>query len=242
MLVIKKGIPMNHLIERVSLTGADDRTELSRLIDLTARYPRVEWALLYVPHNEGAPRNPQRAWREAFFAHLADYSAVHLCGALAFEQLLQGTLPADILEAPRLQLNINARKPDFSDEQVLEVYARALALGPEIILQYHPQSASLIEGFALSTPQVDRERLHILMDASRGTGLTPQKWSQPERLDEFFVGYAGGIGPENINAVLQDVAALGRPCWVDMESGIRSDNQFDADKAEAVLRAAAEFR
>jgi hypothetical protein len=56
-------------------------------------------------------------------------------------------LPADILEAPRLQLNINARKPDFSDEQVLEVYARALELGPEIILQYHPQSAALIERF-----------------------------------------------------------------------------------------------
>jgi hypothetical protein len=232
---------MNHLIERVSLTGADDRTELSRLIDLTARFPRVEWALLYVPHNEGAPRNPQRAWREAFFARLADYSAVHLCGALAFEQLLRNELPDDILEAPRLQLNINARKPDFTDEQVLEVFRRALALGPEIILQYHPNSASLIEQFAQATPAKDRERVHILMDASRGTGKTPQNWTRPAPLDEFFVGYAGGIGPENIQSVLREVSALGRPCWVDMESGIRTENQFDADKAEAVLRATAEF-
>jgi phosphoribosylanthranilate isomerase len=79
------------------------------------------------------------------------------------------------------------------------------------------------------------------MDASRGTGLAPQAWSRPEHLDDFLVGYAGGIGPANIRSVLRDVAALGRPCWVDMESGIRSDNQFDAEKAEAVLRAAAEF-
>jgi hypothetical protein len=232
---------MNHFIERVSLTGADDRTELSRLIDLTARFPRVEWALLYVPHNEGAPRNPTRAWRDSFFSHLADYSAVHLCGALAFEQLLQGTLPDDILAAPRLQLNINARKTDFSDEKVLEVFRRALALGPEIILQYHPNSAALIEQFAQATPGKDRERLHILMDTSRGTGVAPQSWSRPQRLDKFFVGYAGGIGPENIHSVLRDVSALGRPCWVDMESGIRTENQFDADKAEAVLRATAEF-
>jgi hypothetical protein len=232
---------MNLLIERVSLTGADDRTELSRLIDLTARFPCVEWALLYVPHNEGAPRNPMRAWRDAFFSHLADYSAVHLCGALAFEQLLQGTLPDDILAAPRLQLNINARKTDFSDEKVLEVFRRALALGPEIILQYHPNSAALIEQFARATPGKDRERVHILMDASRGTGVAPQGWSRPQRLDKFFVGYAGGIGPENIQAVLRDVSALGRPCWVDMESGIRTENQFDADKAEAVLRATAEY-
>jgi hypothetical protein len=232
---------MNHYIERVSLTGADDSVELSRLIDLTARYPHAEWALLYVPHNEGAPRNPQRAWREAFFSRLADYSAVHLCGALAFEQLLQGALPADILEAPRMQLNINARKADFSDAQVLEVFSHALTLGPDIILQYHPQSAAVIERFAQATPAKDLDRVHILMDASRGTGLAPQRWTQPEGLDEFFVGYAGGIGPMNIQSVLQEVTRLGRPCWVDMESGVRSGNEFDLDKAEAVLRAAAEF-
>lgn len=231
---------MTALITRVSLTGPDDRTELAPLIALSQRYPRVEWALLYVPHNEGAPRNPTQLWRESFFrvAELASRSAVHLCGALAFEQLLAGTLPADVLQARRLQLNINARKKDFTDEQVLEVYARALELGRDVILQYHPNTAALIEQFVLATPASERSRVHVLMDASRGTGKAPDVWARPVALDSFYVGYAGGIGPENIESVVRDVAALGQPCWVDMESGIRTDNEFDAARAEAVLRGA----
>ncbi|MDN8078509.1 hypothetical protein QZN30_03750 [Burkholderia multivorans] len=226
-------------ITRVSLTGPDDRTELAALIALSQQYPRVEWALLYVPHNEGAPRNPTQPWRESFFneEQLASRSAVHLCGALAFEQLLAGALPSDVLRAKRLQLNINARKQEFTDEQVLEVYARTLELGPDVILQYHPNTAALIERFAHATPASERSRVHILMDASRGTGKTPAIWLRPEALDGIYVGYAGGIGPENIGSVARDVAALGQPCWVDMESGIRTDNEFDAAKAEAVLQA-----
>ncbi|KVP75456.1 hypothetical protein [Burkholderia ubonensis] len=232
---------MTLLITRVTLTGPDDRTDMARLIDLSQRFPLVEWALLYVPHNEGAPRNPTRPWREAFFQQVSSVSAVHLCGALAFEQLLKGELPVDILQAQRLQLNINARKPDFTEEQVLEVFARALELGPDIILQYHPGTAALIERFAQKVPASDRSRVHVLMDASRGTGKAPATWVRPAALHELYVGYAGGIGPENIESVLRDVSALGRACWVDMESGIRTDNQFDAAKAEAVLQAVEVF-
>ncbi|WP_060064675.1 hypothetical protein [Burkholderia ubonensis] len=230
---------MTSLINRVSLTGPDDRTDLAQLVELSQRFPMVEWALLYVPHNEGAPRNPTRPWREAFFSQVAAASAVHLCGALAFEQLLKGELPDEILRAQRLQLNINARKQDFTAEQVLEVFARAIELGPDIILQYHPGSAALIEQFAHQVSPSVRSRVHVLMDASRGTGTAPATWVRPAALQELYVGYAGGIGPHNIAAVLQAVMGLGRPCWVDMESGIRTDNQFDAAKAEAVLLAAA---
>lgn len=232
---------MAAIITRVSLTGPDDRTDMTRLIDLSQQFSLVEWALLYVPHNEGAPRNPTRTWREAFFQHVDAASAVHLCGALAFEQLLKGELPADVLQAQRLQLNINARKPDFTDAQVLEVYARALELGPDIILQYHPGTAALIEQFTQQLPAAEQSRVHVLMDASRGTGKAPATWVRPAALDALHVGYAGGIGPENIETVLRDVSAPRRACWIDMESGIRTDNQFDAAKAEAVLQAVEVF-
>lgn len=228
-------------ISRVSLTGPDDRTDLTRLADLSQQFPRVEWALLYVPHKEGAPRNPSRQWREAFFKRVQTGCAVHLCGALAFEQLLGGELPADVLQAQRLQLNINARTQDFSDEQALEVYARALELGPDVILQYHPGTATLIERFVHQVPEAIRPRVHVLLDASRGTGTAPDAWVRPACLDSFYVGYAGGIGPENIGAVLGAISGHSRECWVDMESGIRTDNQFDAAKAEQVLQAVEHF-
>ena len=95
------------MLNKVSLTGPDDRTPIAALNALGARFPFVEWALLYVAHNEGAPRNPTQAWREAFFdAAPAGHSAVHLCGSLAFQQLLAGSLPREILRAKRLQLNM----------------------------------------------------------------------------------------------------------------------------------------
>lgn len=232
------------LLDRVSLTGPDDQTDLEDLRGLSMAYPFVEWALLYVPHNEGAARNPTRAWRQAFFdAQLAGYSAVHLCGSLAFEELLLGRLPSEILKADRLQLNINARKREFSDEQVLEVYRRALQLGPDLILQYHVDSTAVIQTFLNTLTKADLPRVHVLLDESRGLGKAPEHWRWPDELGtDVFVGFAGGLGPDNIAAVLTQLQRHGLRYWPDMESGLRTQNQFDTAKATCVLSAAADVR
>lgn len=95
------------LLERVPLTGPDDQTALQDLRALGLEFPFVEWALLYVPHNEGAARNPTRAWRQSFFdAQLPGFSAVHLCRKQAFEQMLTAQLPTELRWAHRLQLNV----------------------------------------------------------------------------------------------------------------------------------------
>ncbi len=229
------------ILRRVSLTGADDHTPVERLVELTCRFPFVEWAVLYTPHNEGAPRNPTAAWRERFFADLASHSAVHLCGSLAFEQLLAGSLAADLLGARRLQLNINARRVEFTDAQVLEVFARALDVCPAIILQYHEQSAPVIERYVAGLGAVDQGRVHVLMDASRGTGKAPDQWRWPSAFESAYVGFAGGLGPQNTAATVEVLRPFGRPFWVDMESGVRTDNRFDLHKAASVLDSCARF-
>jgi hypothetical protein len=226
----------------VSLTGPDDRTDMRALAELGARFSFVEWALLYVPHNEGAPRNPTRAWREAFFDSAAPGSrAVHLCGSLAFEELLAARLPAEVLRANRLQLNVNARRRDFSDEQVLDIYRRALDLGPDIILQRHADTAVLADRFVAGLPAADKPRVHVLLDDSRGGGKAPDTWQRPSTLDGVECGYAGGIGPQNVVTVLESVNGDTHPYWIDMESGVRTDNEFDLAKAQAVLRAASDW-
>jgi hypothetical protein len=226
------------LLDRISLTGADDKTSLAALAQLGEQYPFVEWALLYVPHNEGAPRNPTQRWRQAFFdARLSGYSAVHLCGRLAFEQLLEGTLPAELLEADRLQLNINARKADFSDAEVLAVFNTALGLGPDVILQYHEGTAGLIQRFLREIPLADKARVHVLLDDSRGTGQVLGVARAPVELNGAYCGFAGGLGPDNIASVLSALEATGTHYWADMESGIRTDNEFDLAKVRQVLEA-----
>lgn len=229
---------ISSLLQRVSLTGADDHTSVPELVKLTEQFPFVEWAVLYTPHREGVGRNPGRAWREVFFEALAPHSAVHLCGAQAFEQLLTGSLSPEILRAQRMQLNINVRRDDFSHAQVLEVFARALDLSPAVILQYHPRSAELVERFLASLPEADAARFHVLMDASGGTGRSPARWIRPAALDRSYVGFAGGLGVANIREALHDLSLYHRPYWVDMESGVRTDERFDVAKAALILEIA----
>lgn len=229
-------------LNRVSITGADDKVPVETLRALGNQFPFVEWALLYVP-NPGGPRNPTQRWREDFFAApqaLGVTTAVHLCFRESFEQLLGGRLSPEIFRTDRIQLNINARRVEFSNEEVLDVYRRSLALGPDIILQHQELTAPVIERFLRELGPLDTSRVHVLLDESRGKGVAPASWSVPAQYGELplYVGFAGGIGPDNTQSVLNQVRSLMRPYWIDMETGVRTDNAFDAKKVEAVLRAA----
>ena len=50
--------------------------------------------------------------------------------------------------------------------------------------------------------------------------------------------------PGNVAGVLEAIAAVvppGYETWIDMESGVRTDDEFDLGKVRAVLRAAAPY-
>ena len=80
----------------------------------------------------------------------------------------------------------------------------------------------------------------MLVDESKGTGVAPTS-SWPKATGEYNIGYAGGIGPKNIEKVLRDVmeAGCGRSIWIDMESSLRSIKDdvdvFDLDKCYEVI-------
>lgn len=225
----------------VSLTGADDAVSLDYLQSLSEKYPFVEWALLYGA-KPGTPRNPTAAWREQFFErNLPTSSAIHLCFKTTFVDMLEGRLAPDVKKAKRIQLNINARGVDFSIKETINLFERALDLGPAIILQRHEGTAAAIQQFLRTLPAADRPRVHVLLDESRGTGKEPATWARPDLGCLPFVGVAGGIGPDNIHRVLEMVDTWSLPYWTDKESRIRTNNQFDRDKVEAVLAATAPY-
>lgn len=233
---------MSGLVRRVSLTGPDDATDIQSLAALSARFPTVEWAILYFPEREGIARNPSQAWRQAFFTTpMSGFKAVHLCGKEAFVQLLAGRLPAEVLKADRFQLNINARFEGFTPDEVQAVFHAAAKLPQDIILQLHSGSEAGIRLFMESVPTEAKSRVHILVDGSKGRGELPDSWGRPAGLAPALWGYAGGINPTNVDSVLKSVSKLGEACWIDMETGVRTGNQFDVLKAEAVLQATTEF-
>lgn len=54
------------------------------------------------------------------------------------------------------------------------------------------------------------------------------------------MGYAGGIGPDNVLEVLGDIllanGIMDRPTWIDMETGVRDEHdRFDLARVQRVL-------
>lgn len=51
------------------------------------------------------------------------------------------------------------------------------------------------------------------------------------------MGYAGGLGPENINEQLYRISSVAKgPIWIDMETRVRSQYDLDFDKVTDVLQ------
>lgn len=55
-----------------------------------------------------------------------------------------------------------------------------------------------------------------LFDTSSGFGILPEKW--PELLPELYCGYAGGLGPDNLQEQLEKIESVigDNEIWVDM--------------------------
>jgi len=68
----------------------------------------------------------------------------------------------------------------------------------------------------------------MLVDESKGTGILPERWPVPPT--DYSIGYAGGIGPDNIKFVLETIQEVVVPhdredIWIDMETRLRSQKK-----------------
>lgn len=225
-------------LKQVTLTGIDNNTSIEELIRLRDEYPLFEPGILYTPYKQGTNRNPTNEWIEEFYTGYGFSGSVstHLCGKLAFEQLMESSLPRSVFFASRVQLNVNSRVQDFSDSEVLDIFHRAFHSFNTIILQYNSNTMHVIEKFIKSV-QYDSEYIHVLLDESKGKGVYPDSWDIPSTLINSYCGFAGGINPDNVSNAVATMSTFDVPYWIDMESGIRSYNNFDMKKARAVLEA-----
>lgn len=191
----------------ITFTGADDLTAVSGMATLSARYP-IEWGILLSPTRQGAdPRFPSGQSLSRFMWS-GQRLAAHVCGEYS-RAIMEGRRfhsPVDFSYFNRVQINHAAPIPRKMVE-FRRGWGRFRCVA---------QSRSIIS-FPTDT-SVD-----WLFDASGGNGLLPPQWPpHPGRL----VGYAGGINPSNVLAVIDQISAAD-PYWLDMESGVRTDNRFD---------------
>ena len=216
------------MLDRVTITGADDNTPVEGLLKLSARFPFVEWGVLVSKSREGLARYPTRGWCAEFARAVKDAGnarvSMHVCGAWARQmfagQLSWTELPLVCRVANRVQINgvpESNNPPDWG-------------LRPHIV-QY-PQSGGF---FDIATRQYGLN-VYPLFDASGGRGEhAPDTWTD---LPEPYVGYAGGISPDNVEDSVRRITAIrSLPFWIDMEGQVRDEKDcLDLGKVERVLK------
>ena len=194
----------------ITLTGADERTDVSRLLRL-----RAEIGLLYTATPEGRNRYPRREWIAEIVPRLSRV-AIHVCGSGARRELRSGKLSDIVANAQRIQ--VNGRLDALDVEDICAQY-----YSHTIITQHRPDNARLLA--------VSASNHAVLIDASGGRGVSPESWEPPKT--EKQVGYAGGLGPENIAAELERIGQVASGFWwIDMEGKLRIDDWFSLDRAE----------
>lgn len=223
------------VLKHITFTGIDERTDITLLSKIQKEFPIAEFGILtsYHWYENGNRYLDPRSIRK--FLHKGFNLSLHICGSAAHDAALGNY--ADIYHLtygaygyiPRIQLNISGRM-DNPKIVAPTMYQH------EIIIQQ--RDLNNIELFSSTQKQWGyfNGRLSILLDASGGRGIDTPLSALPIRSNK--VGYAGGFTPDNVSEKLSFLLVnhtVGG-FWIDMESGVRTDDWFDLDKVVDVLK------
>lgn len=198
--------------EFITFTGIDDRVDLRKLCELSDKYP-IEWGVLF-GGRIGNNRYPTIG-RIDIVTKLGLTISAHLCRDFA-KLALDGQKVIDYDAFDRIQ--VNAIKYEF--DQLNEFHQRT---SKPIIYQH--RSAE----FPVDLPA----GVYPLHDKSGGKGDVAKN-PPIQTKDSIFVGYAGGMGPDNVDEI--NIRLTAHTYWLDMETHIRTDDWLDLDKCETVCR------
>lgn len=224
---------MDWTLNRCTLTGADDTTDIDALWEAGSAFPIVEWGILYSLTQRGTGRYPSEAWLQRLVERIkasgaSPNFALHVCGR-SVSDLIRGVGPVVDIARNFGRIQVNFRSENYEVEAIREMVRRHA--GQTVITQYNDANLDLWRA-------LQKEPNHaVLFDASGGRGVARSEWPAP--LPGVACGYAGGLGPDNIAeaAVAIQHAAGATPYWVDMEGKLRTaEDRFDMNLARDVLK------
>jgi hypothetical protein len=210
----------------MTITGIDERTKLLDIGRLTETYPWLEIGILYTATPEGRNRYPSLSWIADIVWAIPDRCALHVCGRVARKQLLERKLIGVTNYVARIQIN------GAIESSTMQEFCRTYKSHTLITQDTESNRACRF---------VEMENHALLIDGSGGRGILPTSWSQPATWKD--VGFAGGLGHDNLATELPKIASMARgDWWVDMENNIRTDDWFDIEKAKRACEAFTEWR
>lgn len=240
-------------LTRVTITGADDAVRPASLLELSEEFDFVEWGILVSETRRRTPRYPSFAWCFGFSTDfegpVADRlarAALHLCGRDARAAFGHDFSWIDNHSHVFGRVQLNGFQSFIKDDDALASIFR-LAMGrPEkrFILQAPTEeamhAAQTIASACRPVPDDEVRNVLALWDPSGGTGAPTSTW--PSAPLGLKVGYAGGIGPDNVVDMIHLINAVtSQDFWIDMESHVRTNDAFDLDKVRRVLELAKPF-
>ncbi len=230
------------ILNKVTVTGADDSTTPEILAEIQKEFPFVEWGILVSEHRTlkgGCARFPTPAWLSGLQPSLN--LSTHLCGRWV-RQLCKGdwSWMADsfavgmlLSDSQRVQFNFHACAHTVDRTQMAKDIKKQLP-GRQVICQIDGVNNDIVNYL-----YAEHCNVAALYDASGGAGKLPVKWE--DELPGIYCGYAGGLSPDNVVEQLELIEGVADvPSWIDAETHLRSeDNEtFDIDKVRAFLKAA----
>lgn len=217
------------IINKVTFTGIDDKTNIKKLQEIQKEFPYVEWGVL-IASSPGQGRQPS----EDYIESLKDTKlnlALHICSGHSRSIMTDGNLELkyDFFKRNQINFNFKHTKHDLVNyTNLVNKYK-----DKSFILQSNFSNEIFIDKI-ISTGK--NTNTHILYDSSGGRGTEIKNIKPPYK--GIYTGYSGGIGPENINEICKAITfhKADDRVWIDMETAVRTDNIFDLDKVYKVLK------
>ena len=223
---------MNNLLNRVTFTGVDDKTNIDDLVYLAEKYPFVEFGILVSKNNSNSGivnRYPNLTILKRLKNKGLNLSC-HICGSIARQIVqkndwseLEKLLGKDMEIFKRFQLNVSnihkfSNEISFRDDK-------------DFIIQLKDDT-SLYEYYK------DLPNVFGFQDNSGGLGKFEDNWMDSDR----YFGYAGGLSVENVEKVIEDLLIVNNSdFWIDMETSVRTNDWFNTKKCEEVLKICEKF-
>lgn len=216
------------ILEKVTFTGIDELTNINKLLDIChATDIPIEIALLCSSSKAGTD-NRYMSYdmlkviiKELLFENVS--IALHLCGKLS-KDFMTNRMSDEysiINHVNTIQCNNIRVKPEELN----------MAWTHNVHIPYNERISEFTKYIVSTYPQVS-----VLQDSSGGRGISGHFYRPVLNVQN---GFAGGIGPNNVQEKLAEIDSLVTPgytTWIDMEGQIRDDKDYlDLDKLQQVV-------
>lgn len=218
------------ILKKVTFTGLDNYTDVDQLIEIWSKNQWIEWGILYSKRACGqASAFPSKEKiLKLMFNNM--HKSLHLCGESASDLLEHGKIDSEVLYlmscVNRVQLNFNAKKINTN---LNKFFSRIEDFHQSFILPVNEDNQNLIG--IISNYTVDE--FHYLFDHSSGRGVEMKIPSNP--IPDKICGWCGGFNPSNLESmllILESSLPKDLSIWIDLQSGVRTDDRFDSDKVK----------